>query len=131
MLLPGGLNSVLWGAGSLPLMVWTSLLSYREVAVMLADPFAPTHRCVGVPGGQMPMLVFTSWLIAIVGPILGGLWIRRYTLTHFDRLVGRPYRAAESPELDVATPSLAPSIPRPAADRPRRGSPLAEADGAV
>src|SRR5262249_55242081 len=59
LLLPVGLNSVLWGSGSLPFMLWTSLVSYREVAAALASPFrASFHHWMGLFGGQMPMLIF-------------------------------------------------------------------------
>jgi hypothetical protein len=130
LLLPAGLNTVLWGAGSLPLMGWMSLFSYRE-ATALSAPLDPQYQWVGALGGQMPLLVFLSWLVTILGSSIGAVLCWRYAVSHFDRLVGRPYRATEAAELDVATRSPAPSIARPAADLPRRGSPLAEADGAV
>jgi hypothetical protein len=128
LFLPIGLNSVLWGAGSAPLMVWTSLVSYREVTAALASPLDPNFQWFG---GQRPVLVFTAWLVAIVGPALIGLWTWRYTIRHFDRLVGRPHRAGDAVGADVESPSAEPPIPRPAATFARRGSPLAEADGAV
>jgi ABC-type transport system involved in multi-copper enzyme maturation permease subunit len=131
LLLPAGLNTVLWGAGSLPMMSWMSLFSYREAAAALSAPLDPQFEWVGLLGGQMPLLVLITWLLAILGPAIGGLLSWRYAVSHFDRLVGRPYRATAAPELDLATPSPAPSIARADADLARRGSPLAEADGAV
>ena len=119
-----GLNSVLWGAGCVPLMLWTSLVSYREVTAALGSPLDPHFQWVGLLGGQMPLLVLTSWTIAIIGPALGGLWAWRYIITHFDRLVGRPHRTPE-PAWVAARPG------HHVATLPNRRSPLAEADGAV
>src|SRR5262249_33578519 len=96
LLLPVGLNSVLWGSASLPFMLWTSLVSYREFTAALGSPFrANLHHWMGLLGGQRPMLIVAAWLVAIVGPGLIGLRTWRYTIRHFDRLVGRPYRANE------------------------------------
>ena len=131
VLLPPGLNPVLLGAGSLPLMAWTSLVSYREAATVLSAPLDPHFQWVGLYGGQMPMLVALAWLVAIVGPALAGFLVWRYTMTHFDRLVGRPFRAPEAAESDTLGRLLAPAIPRPSPTASRRGSPLAEADRAV
>jgi ABC-2 family transporter protein len=131
LLLPPGLNPVLLGAGSLPLMAWTSLVSYREMASALAAPLDPHFPWVGLPGGQIPLLVFISWLVAILGPAGGGLVAWRYAVAHFDRLVGRPHRAAEATEVDTMAPLGAPTFRRPPADPTGRRSPLAEADGAL
>jgi ABC-type transport system involved in multi-copper enzyme maturation permease subunit len=131
LLLPVGLNSVLWAVGSTPMIVWTSLVSCGEFSRAVADPLNPRYLWYGQLGGQMPLLVFASWLISIVGAALAGLWVRRYTLAHFDRLVGRPFRRAEATELPVRSQPPARSAGRPAAAIPLRGSPLAEADGAV
>jgi hypothetical protein len=130
ILLPPGFNSVVWGVGSAPLMVWTSLMSYSDVATALANPLRPTVPWLGLIGGQSPMILFLCWLIAIVGPALGGFWIWRYTIIHFDWLVGRPHRPAAETRLDAAPPHPV-SGPPPAVTRSRRGSPLAEPDGAV
>jgi hypothetical protein len=128
-LLPAGFNSVLVGAGSMPLMVWTSLMSYRELARALASPLA-ANEWPGLGGGQVPLFVFASWLIGIVGLTLGGLSAWRYAVAHFDRLVGRPHRPAAA---GTAITSPHPSSPGPPPVRPRPGqmSPLAEADGRV
>jgi hypothetical protein len=124
LLLPAGLNSVLWGAGSLPFMLWTSLVSNRDLAVAVASPLNPHAPRIGLSGGEMPILLFSSWLIAIIGPFLGGLWTWRYTVAHFDRLVGRPFRAADAVAIPTTPPPYITSLSG-------RGSPLAEADGAV
>jgi hypothetical protein len=124
---------VLWGSGSLPFMVWTSLVSYREVAAALASLFRPSsHHWMGLLGGHRPMLIIAAWLVAIVGPGLIGLRMWRYTIRHFDRLVGRPYRANEHAiEAEVASPPSVPDLPHLASPYMRPGCPLAEADRAV
>lgn len=96
LLLPLGLNSVAWGVGSLPLMLWTTLMSPREAALALAAPLDSRMPRVGLVGGEMPVVPFACWAVAIVGPALGGWWVWRYTVRHFDRLVGRPFRPAET-----------------------------------
>ena len=131
LLLPPGLNPVLLGAGSLPLMAWTSLVSYREVSTALSAPLDPHFHWVGLYGGQMPMLVALAWLVAIVGPSLAGFLVWRYMMTHFDRLVGRPFRVPETAESDAPGELPAPAIPKHTPTASRRGSPLAEADRAV
>jgi hypothetical protein len=128
--LPAGFNSVLLGAGSMPLMAWTSLMSYRDLGRAMASSLAAIEW-TGLPGGHVPLLVFACWLIVIVGPTLGGVWAWRYAVAHFDRLVGRPHRPAGSARPDAPSRGPAPAFPQLAAPRPGRRSPLAEADGRV
>jgi hypothetical protein len=130
LLLPAGFNSVLLASGSLPFMVWTSLLSYRDLARALASPLTG-NGWTGLRGGQVPLVVFASWLLAMVGPALGGTWAWRYGMRHFDRLVGRPHRPAPAANVDIAPRVPTPSFPGAGAALSSRGSPLAEADGAV
>lgn len=130
-LLPAGLNSLLWSVGATPIMLWTSLLSYREVAALLHAPLQPSTFRAGLLSGQWPLTVLVSWVLAIVGPALAGLWAWRSAVTRFDRWVGRPHRAGNPPRRDAVTPSPGASIARPAANPTLRGCPLAEADGAV
>ena len=105
-------------------MIWTSLMSYGEAADALGSPLNPHTPRFGLVGGERPLIIFACWFIAIVGPSLGGLWAWRYTVAHFDRLVGRPHRAAETAAAPATPAPLIPALSG-------RGSPLAEADGAV
>jgi hypothetical protein len=45
---------------------------------------------------------FSSCLIGIVVPVLGGLFVWRYATAHFDRLAGRPWREDPVEAIDVA-----------------------------
>jgi hypothetical protein len=130
LLLPDGLNSVLLAVGSMPFVVWTSLMSYRELAQAMLAPLVE-NVWTGLRSGHRPIVMFACWLIAIVGPALGGLWAWRYAVTHFDRLVGRPCRPAGAAAVDVEPTNPDADLPHPAMPLPRRGSPLAEPDGAV
>ena len=120
--LPPPINPVFLGSGSTPLMLWTSLLSYRDFADMLASPLNSGVHWFRLPDGQTPLRIFASWLIAIIVPSLVGVWAWRYALAHFDRLIGRPWRAEAA--ADPASRSRFLPTPEP-------GSPLAEPGGAV
>ncbi len=88
--LPAGLNPVLIGFTSLPLIAWTSLVSWREMAGATSHLLDPRYPWGGFADGQMPLVVFGAWGAAIVGPWAIGTWSWRYAVAHFDRLVGRP-----------------------------------------
>ena len=120
--LPPPINPAILGSGSTPLMLWTCVLSYRDYADMLASPLDSQVQWFGLPEGQIPLGFFASWLLAIIGPSLVGLWAWRYALAHFDRLIGRPWRAEAA--ADPASRSRFLPTPEP-------GSPLAEPGGAV
>jgi hypothetical protein len=90
-LLPAGMSSVLLGAGSLPLMLWLSLLSYRDVHA-LAHSSYPHLQWIGIATGEGAAWVLAAWLIGVLVATLGGWWIWRFTLAQFDRWVGRPWK---------------------------------------
>ncbi len=101
--LPAGLNPVLIGFTSLPLIAWTSLVSWSEMAGATSHLLDTRYPWGGFAEGQMPLVVFTAWVAAIVGPLAIGMWARRYAVAHFDRLVGRPFRAeSEGAPVDVS-----------------------------
>jgi hypothetical protein len=101
--LPGWLNSVLWGAGSAPFLTWLSLASYRELRMALHHGvYLPLHW-FRLETGEGPFWVALACLIGIVVPSLWGLKIWRYAIANFDRFVGRPWK-----EEPAAAENLAP-----------------------
>ncbi len=113
--LPAGLNSVLLGAGSLPLMLWLSLLSYRDVHALVQTSY-PHLGWIGIHTGEGPGWLLAAWLLGTLVPALGGWWFWRSTLAQFDRWVGRPWQSA--------------TVGRRATAAHRNG-PLAESRGSV
>jgi ABC-type transport system involved in multi-copper enzyme maturation permease subunit len=97
-LLPGRFSSVLLGAGSAPFVEWLSLLSYRDVRAGVHYAAYPPFQWMGITTGEGRLRAVMTCLIGIVAPALGGLFAWRYFHAHFDRLVGRPWRA---PTMDV------------------------------
>jgi ABC-type transport system involved in multi-copper enzyme maturation permease subunit len=93
LLLPHWLNSVLLGAGSPPFLFWQSLVTYREVDLAIHDSNYMPLQWIGIGTGEGPLRVVAACLIGIVATALGGWWVWRYGLAHFDRLVGRPWKA--------------------------------------
>jgi hypothetical protein len=121
-LLPGRINSVLFGAGSHPFVGWLSLASYREVRAALQGAAYPPLEWSGIRTGEGPLSVLATWLIGTLVPALGGWWAWRNAVDNFDRQVGRPWKAQPVAER-VAHP-----VSLPLAET---GSPLAEPGGAV
>jgi hypothetical protein len=91
-LLPRWLSSVLWGVGSPPYVAWLSLLSYRDVYAAVHHSVYPLSWA-GIDTGEGGLAVAAACSIGVLAPAFGGMWIWRYTLAHFDRLIGRPWRA--------------------------------------
>jgi hypothetical protein len=108
-LLPGRLSSALLGAGSPPFVIWLSLLSYRDVQTALSHSSYPHLQWIGIGTGEGPLRVLAACLIGIVAAALGGWWVWRYALAHFDRLVGRPWKGTSVPADGVPIPPPAPS----------------------
>jgi len=88
--LPARMSSVLMGAGSVPFVTWLSLVSYRDVRAALHYSVYPNLAWAGIATGEGTISVLATCLLGIIGPALGGLWIWRYLITNFDRLIGRP-----------------------------------------
>ena len=89
-LLPGRLNTVLLGTGSLPFVSYLSLVSYRDVrAASHFTAYAPL-QWIGIATGEGAFWVIATCVIATVAPALGGLYYWRYANAHFDRLIDRP-----------------------------------------
>jgi ABC-type transport system involved in multi-copper enzyme maturation permease subunit len=96
-LLPAGIRSVVWGAGSTPFLASLSLASYRELRGALDDPVYHPLHWFKINTGDGPLLVALACLIGIVMPALWGRWIWLYSIANFDRLVGRPWKEGPVP----------------------------------
>lgn len=112
MFLPPGLNPVLIGFPSLPLIAWTSLVSWREMTGATSHLLDLRYPWGGFADGQMPLVVFAAWGASIVGPLAIGTWAWRYAVAHFDRLVGRPVRAGSEGVLVDVSPDPPEDISR-------------------
>jgi hypothetical protein len=93
-LLPGGLNSVLWGFCSPLLALWLTQFSYRDLGNLTFYDVYPHLEWIGIRSGEGAIPVCLTSLLGIVVPAFGGLWFWRHGVKHFDRLVGRPWREA-------------------------------------
>ena len=97
-LLPNRFSSVLLGSGSPAFLLALSLGSYREVHFAFLHADYPLLHWLGINTGEGPLPVLAACIFGIVGPALGGWWCCRYAIDHFDRLVGRPWRAGSMAE---------------------------------
>jgi ABC-type transport system involved in multi-copper enzyme maturation permease subunit len=93
-LLPAKFSSVLLGAGSSPFVIGLAQLSYRDVRNATAHGAYPFLRWIGLNTGESAFLVVLTCLVGILVPAVGGSYCWRYTVRHFDRMVGRPWRGA-------------------------------------
>ena len=91
-LLPGRLNSVLLGAGSPPFVAFVSLVSYRDVRNAGQYSVYPLLQWMHIATGEGPLWVVATCLIGILIPAVAGFYLWRSSVTHFDRLIGRPWR---------------------------------------
>jgi hypothetical protein len=121
-LLPARFNSVLLGAGSHLFVGWVSLVSYRDVRAALHRAVYPPLEWMGIGTGEGPLWALATCFLGIVASAVGGWWAWRSAIAHFDRLVGRPWRAAMA--ADPALRLKFESTPKP-------GSPRAEPGGAA
>jgi ABC-type transport system involved in multi-copper enzyme maturation permease subunit len=92
-LLPARFNSVLLGAGSHLLVGWMSLVSYRDVRAALHYGAYPPLEWMRIGTGEGPLRALGACALGIAAPAVGGWLAWRYAIAHFDRLVGRPWRA--------------------------------------
>ncbi len=104
-LLPGRFNSVLLGAGSHLFVGWMSLVSYGDVRAALHYAAYPPLEWMGIGTGEGPFLALATCVLGIVAYAAGGWCAWRYAIAHFDRLVGRPWRAAPAAASDPSDPS--------------------------
>ena len=82
------------GAAAPPFVALLALASYRDVHIGLTDSAVPILQWININTGEGPLTIVSLCLIAIIAQALGGLCFWRYSVAHFDRLVGRPWRPA-------------------------------------
>ena len=121
-LVPARFNSVLLGAGSHLFVGWMSLVSYRDVRAALHYAVYPPLEWMGIGAGEGPLWALATCVLGIVAPAVGGWWAWRDAIAHFDRLVGRPWRADKAADQASRFNSLPTAKP---------GSPLVESGGAA
>ena len=89
-LLPARLSSVFLGAGSPPFVSFVGLASYRDVRNAWQYQAFPFLESARLATGEGPLAVAATCLIGILIPAIAGYYLWRYSLNHFDRLIGRP-----------------------------------------
>jgi ABC-type transport system involved in multi-copper enzyme maturation permease subunit len=101
-LLPGRLSSVVLGAGSPPFVSFLSLLSYRDVRNAGYFPVYPLLQWMNIATDEGPLIVAATCLIGIMILAVAGFYLWRSSVTHFDRLIGRPFKTTPATTERVA-----------------------------
>jgi ABC-type transport system involved in multi-copper enzyme maturation permease subunit len=94
--LPARFSTVLMGFGSPPFLLWLTQFSYRDLSNLWHYPAYPHLDWIGIYTKEGPLEVAATCLLGILAPALSGIVVWRYATAHFDRLVGRPWKAEES-----------------------------------
>ncbi len=115
-LLPAGLSSIVWGAGSTPMLAWLSLASYRELRGALHEPVYHSLHWFKLDTGDGPLWVALTCLIGIVAPALWGRSIWLYSIAH----LAEPPGCAASERPGNGEPDSSPSRSTTVAGRSRR-----------
>ncbi len=104
ILLPGRSASVVLGASSPPFVAFLSLVSYRDVRNAGSFRVYPLLQWMNIATDEGPLRVAATCLIGIMILTAAGFYVWRSSLTHFDRLIGRPFKtsAATSDRLVIA-----------------------------
>ena len=97
-------------------------MSYSDVRAALHYAVYPPLEWMGIGTGEGPLWALATCVLGIVIPAVGGWWAWRSTIAHFDRLVGRPWRAKAAAD-GASRLKLLPT--------PKPGSALAEPGGAA
>ncbi len=93
-LLPARMASVVLGACSPPFIAFASLASYRDVRNAGRYPVYPLLQWMNIATGEGPLLVAATCLIGILILAVTGFYLWRSSVTHFDRLIGRPFKSS-------------------------------------
>jgi len=91
--LPPGAASVLFGAGSFPLLLWLTLVSYTDVDTAFRSGTYPQLELLAFDTGEGALSVVATCVIGLAGQALAALLLTRAALRSFDAAAGRPVRA--------------------------------------
>ncbi len=92
LFLPPGWSSVLMAAGSMPFLVWASLLSYEDAAAALRTGAFPQLAASNLRTGEGAGRVLAAVLIGLTGQAIAAALLTRAARRGFDTAVGRPRR---------------------------------------
>jgi hypothetical protein len=92
IMLPGS-ESVLLGAFSSPLLIWSSLFSYEDVQSVVHSGVLPQLGGTSIKPGVSARMVLAACWIGMLVHALGACFLTRWTCQNFDSLVGRPVRS--------------------------------------
>jgi ABC-type transport system involved in multi-copper enzyme maturation permease subunit len=106
--LPEPVRSVVYGAGSIPLVESLMLCSYAEVNEGLLTTPSPTLRATGIVSRAGGGAVLLTCGLNILGAVLAATLLSRLAERQFDRLVGRPWRPQGNPGGPGPNPGVAP-----------------------
>jgi ABC-type Na+ efflux pump permease subunit len=101
-LLPDGLSSVFLGSGSPPFIAFLTLASYRDVRNAWQYDAYPLLQWARLATNEGPLAVAATCLIGILIPAVAGFYLWRFSLNHFDRLIGRPCKIKPAATQPVA-----------------------------
>jgi hypothetical protein len=92
--LPGRAATILMGAGSVPLVNWLALLSYRDVSQVRIgeENFSPLWE-IGIFTYESPRRVMGTCLLGTACIAAAALALGRAALARFERAAGRPERS--------------------------------------
>ncbi len=107
--LPPSVSSVLFGAGSFPLLLWMALVSYHDVDSALRTGTYPQLELLDFDTGEGASSVVATCLVGLIGYALAAVFLTRSALRGFDAAVGRPRpqpgpQSAEMPLRAAAPP---------------------------
>jgi ABC-type Na+ efflux pump permease subunit len=88
-----GSASVLLGACSTPLLIWSSLFSYEDVQALVHSGVFPQRGATSIKPGVSAGTVLAACWIATLAHAAGACFLTRSTCRRFDSLVGRPVRS--------------------------------------
>jgi len=115
--LPESIQSVLFGAGSFPLVEAVMLVSYDDVREGLFATPSPMLTAAGIATGEGGSAVLLTFGFYVVACSLAALVFHQLAERQFDRLVGRPWRLPVGPAKrpTIPPPDLPPAPPETAA----------------
>jgi ABC-type Na+ efflux pump permease subunit len=85
--------SILLGACSSPLLIWSSLFSYEDVRSLVRSGVLWRPGETSIKAGISARMVLAACWIAMIAHAVGALFLTRSTCHRFDSLVGRPVRS--------------------------------------